>query len=75
MESNTFSANASKTIQSVYYCCTYLHHGCGIWTPVIFWKVNWWNNPLPLHPSQTARHVWKLNSRELLGTHVRIIFI
>lgn len=50
----------------------YLNNEFRIWTPVIFWKVNCWHNPLPLHPFQTARHVCKLSCGELLEVHVPV---
>lgn len=50
---------------------SYLHQIFGVRTPDIFWKANWWNNPLPLHPFQAARHKWKLHNGKLQGEGVR----
>ena len=36
--------------------CSYLHQKLGIWTPVVFWEANCWNNPLPLNAFPSTRH-------------------
>lgn len=71
MQMKTYSKLLDATCQSCTVFTIYRHHVFWVWTPVIFWKVNRWNNPLPLHAFQTTRHTWEVNGGVLLSVQVR----